>query len=154
VRIRNASDLPPDHDQVDGSRGRGHRARRAAPASRQRAGADVSLSHPQIIQTYDVPQEPDGSPAIVMELLPGRNLRQIVSDEGPLPPAVLPVSAEFRNALAVALSRNPGDRHASAAAFRSALEGTPEWRSLGGEPSPSALRDEDGTRGDSDDALV
>jgi serine/threonine protein kinase len=236
-----------------------------------------TLSHPQVIQTYDVLQDPDGGPAIVMELLHGRNLRQIVSDEGPLPPAevaavgsvlaqaldyiaaqrivrldlkpsnvimadrgpviidlgiairsdastaitragqligtpaymapelingsdpdpradqyalalvlyfclvgktpwdelagapavimavmseqvdtsVLPVSAEFRHALAVALSRNPGDRHASAAAFRSALEGTPEWRSLADQPNPSAPGDEDAAHGgDSDDVLV
>lgn len=63
-----------------------------------------------------------GAPAVIMA---------VMSEQ--VDTSVLPVSAEFRHALAVTPSRNPGDRHASAAAFRSALEGTPEWRSLAGD---------------------
>ncbi len=44
------------------------------------------LQHPNVVAIYDVVEE-DGRPWIVMELLRYRSLRDIVREEGPLPPA-------------------------------------------------------------------
>ncbi len=44
------------------------------------------LRHPNVVGVYDIFEE-DGRPAIVMELVPFRSLRDTVRDDGPLPPA-------------------------------------------------------------------
>jgi serine/threonine-protein kinase len=59
-----------------------------------------SLDHPQIVRTYEVLQEADGSPALVMELLQGQNLTQIVSSARPMSPAE---TAAIGSVLAAAL---------------------------------------------------
>jgi eukaryotic-like serine/threonine-protein kinase len=43
------------------------------------------LSHYNVVRIYDIVEE-DGHPSIVMELLPYRSLRDIVEQDGPLPP--------------------------------------------------------------------
>ncbi|MGH3152821.1 MAG: serine/threonine-protein kinase [Streptosporangiaceae bacterium] len=58
-------------------------ARRRAVREAQMA---ARLHHPNVVGVYDIIEE-DGRPAIVMELLPFRSLRDIVRDQGPLPPA-------------------------------------------------------------------
>jgi hypothetical protein len=50
------------------------------------AQAAASLRHPHIIVIHDVAEQ-DGLYYIVMELLTGRTLRQLVEEEGALPPA-------------------------------------------------------------------
>jgi|SRR6185437_10952442 len=47
----------------------------------------ASLTHPNIIRIYDIVEEDDGQPWIVMELLPYRSLRELVQEDGPLAPA-------------------------------------------------------------------
>ena len=49
------------------------------------ARATASLSHPNVVTTYDVVEE-DGRPYIVMELLRGRSLSDLLREDGPLPP--------------------------------------------------------------------
>jgi len=44
------------------------------------------LNHPAVITVFDVIEEADGSPWIVMELIQGRSLEQVVAEDGPLPP--------------------------------------------------------------------
>src|SRR5579862_2625209 len=49
------------------------------------AEAAANLSHPNIVSVYDVGQDGDRR-YIVMELVTGRNLKEIIEDRGPLPP--------------------------------------------------------------------
>jgi hypothetical protein len=58
-------------------------ARRRAVREAQMA---ARLRHPNIVGVYDIVED-DGRPAIVMEYLPYRSLRDIVREDGPLPPA-------------------------------------------------------------------
>lgn len=51
---------------------------------RREARAAASLSHPNIVNIYDVGQE-NGTDYIVMEYLPGCTLKQVIKDEAPLP---------------------------------------------------------------------
>ena len=44
------------------------------------------LNHPAVITVFDVIEEADGSPWIVMELIQGRSLEQVVAGDGPLLP--------------------------------------------------------------------
>ncbi|MCW2896269.1 MAG: Calcium/calmodulin-dependent protein kinase type beta chain [Actinomycetia bacterium] len=44
------------------------------------------LSHRNVVRIYDIVQQ-DGHPCIVMEFLPYKSLREILNEEGPLPPA-------------------------------------------------------------------
>jgi Protein kinase domain len=44
------------------------------------------LNHPAVITVFDVIEEANGCPWIVMELIQGRSLEQIVAQDGPLPP--------------------------------------------------------------------
>ena len=59
-------------------------------AARSRAISEAQLAarlrHPNVVCIYDIAEE-DGHPWIVMELVPYRSLRDIVRDDGPLPPA-------------------------------------------------------------------
>ena len=47
----------------------------------------AKLSHPNTVNIYDFGQDVDGSLFIAMEFLEGRSLRQVMTQEGPLPPA-------------------------------------------------------------------
>ena len=44
------------------------------------------LNHPAVITVFDVIEEADGCPWIVMELIQGRSLEQVVAEDGPLSP--------------------------------------------------------------------
>jgi serine/threonine protein kinase len=44
------------------------------------------LSHRNVVRVYDIVEE-DGHPCIVMEFLPYESLRDLLSEQGPLPPA-------------------------------------------------------------------
>jgi len=66
------------------------------------ARAAAALSHPSVVQVYDVVTE-DGRPWIVMELLDARSLADIVIEDGPLPPrAVAKIGIALLGALEVA----------------------------------------------------
>src|SRR5215469_8928439 len=58
-------------------------ARRRALSEAQLA---ARLRHPNVVGIYDIAEE-DGHPWIVMEFVPYRSLRDILRDDGPLPPA-------------------------------------------------------------------
>lgn len=65
---------------------RGHQAGSVAQRRFEReARAAGSLGHPNICQTFDIGNLPDGSPYLVMELLQGRTLAQRLGVEGPFP---------------------------------------------------------------------
>lgn len=51
------------------------------------ARAIARLSHPNVVQVYDVGQDESGWPYFVMELVPGRSLDAILKERGRLPPA-------------------------------------------------------------------
>jgi serine/threonine-protein kinase len=51
------------------------------------AKSAASLSHPNIVSVYDRGKTGDGSYYIVMEHVPGGNLKERILEEGPLPPA-------------------------------------------------------------------
>jgi eukaryotic-like serine/threonine-protein kinase len=75
---------------------RGAAARDAAEIARLRreAQVQVSIQHPNVVQTLDLDQMPDGSLYVVMELLRGRTLAEKMRS-GPVPPTVaVPVFRE------------------------------------------------------------
>ena len=81
----------PDHEK-DALRERTMREARAA----------AGLSHPSVVQVYDVVTDAD-RPWIVMELLEARSLADMVIDDGPLPPrAVAKIGIAMLGALEVA----------------------------------------------------
>ena len=47
----------------------------------------AKLVHPNIIRIFDIVEEDDGHPWIVMELLPYRSLHDVLLEDGPLAPA-------------------------------------------------------------------
>ncbi|MDP9072311.1 MAG: protein kinase, partial [Actinomycetota bacterium] len=66
---------------------------------RREAVAAARLAHPGIVATFDTGTD-DGVAFIVMELVPGRTLRQAIEEGGPLAPAVaVRVAAEVADAL-------------------------------------------------------
>ncbi|MGI6037657.1 MAG: Stk1 family PASTA domain-containing Ser/Thr kinase, partial [Limnochordia bacterium] len=67
---------------------------------RREAQAAASLSHPNVVNIYDVGQE-GTIYYIVMEYVKGRNLKEIIRQEGPLPPAK---AIEIAQGIALALS--------------------------------------------------
>jgi serine/threonine protein kinase len=60
--------------------------RAARRCAAREAQAAARVSHPNVIQIFDVIEE-DGCPWIVMELLPRRSLHDLIEREGPLSPA-------------------------------------------------------------------
>ena len=47
----------------------------------------AQLGHPNTVQIYDFGQDQDGALFIAMELIEGQSLRQVLQEQGPLPPA-------------------------------------------------------------------
>ncbi len=83
VRLRGA---PPD---APGSPGGGpvtEETRVLYERTLREARTAARLNHPAVITVFDVIEEADGCPWIVMELIQGRSLEQIVAEDGPLPP--------------------------------------------------------------------
>jgi tRNA A-37 threonylcarbamoyl transferase component Bud32 len=68
---------PPHMDPAERDVARQRAMREAQMAAR--------LSHPNVVGIFDVVEE-DDRPWIVMELVPYRSLREIITDDGPLPP--------------------------------------------------------------------
>lgn len=67
---------------------------------RREAQNAASLSHPNVVQIYDVGQD-DESYFIVMELIEGRTLKALIQEQGPLPmEQAAQIGAEVLNALA------------------------------------------------------
>lgn len=62
--------------------------------------AAASLSHPNIVQIYDVGEGDDGAPYIVMEFVEGRTLERLIAEEGPIPE---PVAIGYAGQIASAL---------------------------------------------------
>ncbi|HEY9244547.1 MAG TPA: serine/threonine-protein kinase, partial [Streptosporangiaceae bacterium] len=54
--------------------------------SLREARTAARLNHPAVITVFDVIEEANGCPWIVMELIQGRSLEHIVGQDGPLPP--------------------------------------------------------------------
>ncbi len=84
---------------------RGPAARDASEIARLRREAQVQggIQHPNVVQTLDLDQLPDGSLYVVMELLRGRPLSDRLSREGPLAPGyALPVFVQVCRALGAA----------------------------------------------------
>jgi serine/threonine-protein kinase len=68
---------------------------------RREAEAIARLRHPNILDVYDVSDESNGRSFIVMEYIPGMNLRQFIDHHGPPPPEVAALmGVEICNALA------------------------------------------------------
>ncbi|MCQ4635297.1 Stk1 family PASTA domain-containing Ser/Thr kinase [Anaerovorax odorimutans] len=69
---------------------------------RRESQAAASLSHPNIVNIFDVGQE-GNIHYIVMELVEGRTLSELIHDEGPLPyPRVIELTKQIAAALSVA----------------------------------------------------
>lgn len=62
---------------------------RTDPESRRRFRQEARLmafvSHPSLVTVYDLHEEPSGS-WVVMEYVPGQNLKRLIEQHGPLPP--------------------------------------------------------------------
>lgn len=70
---------------------------------RNEARAAARLHHPNIVQVYDVGEEPEIGPYLVFEYVAGSTLKQILKSRGPLsPPAVIRLAEEVADALSVA----------------------------------------------------
>ncbi len=55
---------------------------------RREAISAARLAHPNVVATFDTGED-EGTAFIVMELIKGRTLRQLLQEQGPLPPAVV-----------------------------------------------------------------
>ncbi|BAS27445.1 protein kinase domain-containing protein [Limnochorda pilosa] len=72
---------------------------------RREAQAAASLSHPNVVNIFDVGEE-DGTYFIVMEYVRGRTLREVLHERGPLPVGeALEIAAQVAGALAAAHSQ-------------------------------------------------
>ena len=70
---------------------------------RNEARAAAKLQHPNIVQVYDVGEEPELGPYLVFEYVAGSTLKQILRSRGALSPAgVVRLALEVGEALAVA----------------------------------------------------
>lgn len=73
---------------------------------RQEARLMAFVSHPNLVTVYDLHEEPSGS-WVVMEYVPGENLKRLIARHGPLPPEeVLPLLEQVAGALGHLHSRN------------------------------------------------
>jgi serine/threonine-protein kinase len=73
---------------------------------RREARAAASLAHPSVVNIFDVGQE-DGMDYIVMEYIPGANLKSIIKKEAPLPvERALEITRQIASALNHAHQRN------------------------------------------------
>lgn len=52
---------------------------------RREARVTGELDHPHIVRVHDFDRTPDGTPFLVMELLEGKDLMQLLAEQGPLP---------------------------------------------------------------------
>jgi len=78
----------------------------AAARLQREAHLVAQLQHPNIVKLYGTHRLPDGSFALLMEHVPGRNLKEILVKEGALPPArVLGILKDVASALAYAHRR-------------------------------------------------
>lgn len=78
----------------------------AAARLRREAHLVAQLHHPNIVKLFSSQQLPDGSVVLMMEHVPGRNLKEILSAEGGLPiPRVLEIMKDVASALAYAHRR-------------------------------------------------
>ncbi len=68
----------------------------------QEARAVANLDSPHVVKIFDFGTTPEQEPFIVMELLDGRDLRQVIEEDGPLSPAL---TAEIVRQLCRALGR-------------------------------------------------
>jgi hypothetical protein len=88
VRLRSALPHTPVPD-APGSPGDGpvtEETRVLYERTLREARTAARLNHPAVITVFDVIEEADGCPWIVMELIQGRSLEQVVAEDGPLPP--------------------------------------------------------------------
>src|SRR5690348_4574545 len=69
---------PPQMDPAEREVARGRAVREAQLAAR--------LHHPNVVTVYDIVEE-DDRPCIVMELVPFRSLREVITEDGPVSPA-------------------------------------------------------------------
>ncbi len=70
---------------------------------RNEARAAARLHHPNIVQVYDVGEEPEVGPYLVFEYVAGSTLKQILKSKGPLEPArVIRLATEIADALSLA----------------------------------------------------
>jgi len=76
---------------------------------RREAQAAANLAHPNIVNVYDI-GEADGQPFIVMEYVDGRNLKEIIREEGALP-VVRALDLAIQTAVAVAHAHRAGIVH-------------------------------------------
>ncbi len=61
------------------------------------------LQHPNLIMVYDVTEDDDGHPYLIMEYLPSRSLSEVLAEQGTLPPAeAARIGAQAAAALAAA----------------------------------------------------
>jgi serine/threonine-protein kinase len=74
---------------------------------RREAQAAARLKHPNAVSIYDFGVTSEGLVYLVMELVEGQNLRQIIKQQGPLPPAtVSEITNQVCSALQVAHQQN------------------------------------------------
>ena len=70
---------------------------------RNEARAAARLHHPNIVQVYDVGEEPEIGPYLVFEYVAGSTLKQLLKSKGPLEPAqVVRLAEEIGDALTLA----------------------------------------------------
>src|SRR5215468_7508167 len=92
--------------------------------SLREARVAARLTHPGVVTVHDV-IEVEGSPWIIMELVPSRSLAQVLGDDGPMPPA-------RAAAMGMTLLEALGSAHAAGVVHRDVKPGnilvTPEGR--------------------------
>jgi serine/threonine protein kinase len=66
---------------------RSDRGERLATRFEREAKILSRLSHANIVAVYDFGRTPAGEPYVVMERIDGRDLRAVLRERGPLPPA-------------------------------------------------------------------